>query len=111
MTIAAFIRCEFNNCKLTGCNFIENVLFDIGFIDSNMGYANISMSNLRGIFFNNTSIRSGSLQENKVKNINFKEADLTGTQFFKTSLNGIDLSNSNIDQIAVSLEDIRGAKK
>ena len=28
----------------------------------------------------------------------------------KTSLNGIDLSNSNIDQIAVSLEDIRGAK-
>ena len=75
-----------------------------------MGYANISMSNLRGIFFNNTSIRSGSLQENKVKNINFKEADLTGTQFFKTSLNGIDLSNSNIDQIAVSLEDIKGAK-
>ena len=78
----SFIRCEFNNCKLTGCNFIENVLFDIGFIDSNMGYANISMSNLRGLFFNNTSIRSGSLQENKVKNINFKEADLTGTQFF-----------------------------
>lgn len=106
----SFIRCEFNNCKLTGCNFIENVLFDIGFIDSNMGYANISMSNLRGLFFNNTSIRIGSLQENKVKNINFKEADLTGTQFFKTSLNGIDLSNSNIDQIAVSLEDIRGAK-
>ncbi|EKC53740.1 pentapeptide repeat protein, partial [human gut metagenome] len=32
------------------------------------------------------------------------------TQFFKTSLNGIDLSNSNIDQIAVSLEDIKGAK-
>lgn len=75
----SLIRCEFNNCKLTGCNFIENVLFDIGFIDSNMGYANISMSNLRGIFFNNTSIRSGSLQE-------------------------------NIDQIAVSLEDIKGAK-
>ena len=49
------------------------------------------------------------MQENKVKNINFKEADLTGTQFFKTSLNGIDLSNSNIDQIAVSLEDIRQA--
>ena len=50
------------------------------------------------------------MQENKVKNINFKEADLRGTQFFKTSLSGIDLSNSNIDQIAVSLEDIKGAK-
>ena len=106
----SFIRCEFNNCKLTGCNFIENVLFDIGFIDSNMGYANISTSNLRGILFKNISIRSGSLQENKVKNINFKEADLTGTQFFKTSLNGIDLSNSNIEQIAVSLEDMKGAR-
>lgn len=54
--------------------------------------------------------RNGSLQENKVKNINFKEADLRGTQFFKTSLSGIDLSNSNVDQIAVSLEDIKGAK-
>ena len=74
-----------------------------------MGYANISMSNLRGLFFNNTSIRSGSLQENKVKNINFKEADLTGTQFFKTSLKNIDLSNSQIEGIAISLEDIKGA--
>ena len=79
----SFIRCEFNNCKLTGCDFIEDVLFDIGFIDSNMGYANISMSNLRGIIFNNTSIKSGSLQENKIKNINFKEADLRWNRLIK----------------------------
>ena len=38
-----------------------------------------------------------------------KEVDLTQTQFFKTSLNGIDLSQSIIEGIAVSLEDIRGA--
>ena len=81
----SFIRCEFNNCKLTGCNFIENVLFDIGFIDSNMGYANISMSNLRGIFFNNTSIRSGSLQENKVKNITISDQALFFTMISSAS--------------------------
>ena len=30
-------------------------------------------------------------------------------QFFKTSLKGIDLSDSNIDGIAVSIENIKGA--
>lgn len=35
--------------------------------------------------------------------------DLTQAQFFKTSLRDIDLSNSLIDGIAISLEDIKGA--
>ena len=44
-----------------------------------------------------------------MKKIFFKEADLTQAQFFKTSLNGIDLSDSIIEGIAVSIEDIKGA--
>ena len=39
----------------------------------------------------------------------FENADLTRTQFFKTSLKGIDLSSSRIEQIAISIEDIKGA--
>ena len=44
-----------------------------------------------------------------MKNVHFKKADLTQAQFFKTSLKDIDLSDANIDGIAISIEDIKGA--
>ena len=45
----------------------------------------------------------------KIKNIYFNNANLRQAQFFKTSLKNIDLSNSQIEGIAISLEDIKGA--
>lgn len=105
----SFIRCEFNNCKLTGCNFIENGLYDIGFIDTNMNYTNVSMSSMKNILFKNTMLRNSCFNENETKNIILKEADLTRAQFFKTSLKAVDLSDSIIESIAVSIEDIKGA--
>ena len=44
-----------------------------------------------------------------IKNIYFDEADLSLTQIFKTSFKDIDLSNSTIEGISISLEDIKGA--
>ena len=67
------------------------------------------MTNIKNSLFNKVSLRTSNFQENKIKNMLLKEVDLTQTQFFKTSLNGIDLSQSIIEGIAVSLEDIRGA--
>ena len=49
------------------------------------------------------------LYENFIKNILFKESDLTRAQFLKTSLNGIDFSDSTIEGIIVSIQDIKGA--
>ena len=43
-----------------------------------------------------------------MKNINFEKVDLTQAQFFKTSLKNIDLSDSIIEGIAISIEDIKG---
>ena len=39
----------------------------------------------------------------------FKKADLSQAQFFKTSLKDIDISDANIEGIAISIEDIKGA--
>ena len=63
---------------------------------------------MENILFENTILRNSNFQENKLKNIILKKADLTRTQFFKTNLKGLDLSDSIIDGIIVSLEDIRG---
>ena len=52
---------------------------------------------------------TSNFQENKFKNIVLKNADLTQAQFFKSSLNGIDFSDSLIDGIVVSIEDLKGA--
>ena len=48
-------------------------------------------------------------EENKLKNIYFKNSDLTKIQFYRTSLKNIDLSDANISGISVPLEDIKGA--
>ncbi len=48
-------------------------------------------------------------QENRLKNIILRQTDFTQAQVFKTSLNGIDFSDSIIEGIAVSSEDIKGA--
>ena len=44
-----------------------------------------------------------------LKNVYFDNAELVNAKFFKTSLKDIDLSNSNIEGIATSIEDIKGA--
>lgn len=67
------------------------------------------MASMKNILFKSTTLRNSNFQENKMKNILLKEADLTQAQFFKTSLKGIDFSDSIIEGIAVSLEDVKGA--
>lgn len=49
-----------------------------------MVYSNLSMASMRSILFKNTILRNSNFQENKLKNIIFKESDLTQVQFFKT---------------------------
>ena len=51
------------------------------------------MASIENVFFSNTGLRNSNFQENKLKNIIFKEVDLTQSQFFKTSLKGMYISN------------------
>ena len=59
--------------------------------------------------FNNTLLRNSYFQENKLKDILFEKADLTQAHFYSTSLKNIDLSDSIIEGIAISIENIKGA--
>lgn len=104
-----FVQCEFRNCKMTGCDFSENRFYHVSFVETNANYLNLSMASLENVLFQNTQARNSYFQETKMKQIYFETVDLTQAQFFKTSLNGVDLSSSKIEQIAVSIEDIKGA--
>ena len=35
-----FEHCKFNNCKVSGCNFAENRLYNVEFIETNASYMN-----------------------------------------------------------------------
>ena len=56
-----------------------------------------------------TILKNSYFQETKNKNIYFENSDLTEAQFYKTSLDGVDLSNSKIEKIGITIEDIKGA--
>ena len=94
---------------MTGDNFIDARLYNISFVESNLNYANFTTASIENVSFKDTVLRNSNFQENKFKNIIFKNADLTQSQFFKTSLRNIDLSESIIDGIILSVEDIKGA--
>ena len=94
---------------MTGDSFIDSLLNNVSFTESNLNYANFAMANMENILLDNTILRNSNFQENKFKNIVLKNANLTQAQFFKSSLNGIDFSDSLIDGIVVSIEDLKGA--
>ena len=84
-------------------------MYNIGFIETNANYINLSNVRIENVLFENVQMRNCYFQETKMKNVYFENTDLTQAQFFKTSLKGIDLSNCQIEQIAITIEDIRGA--
>ena len=49
-------------------------------------------------------------QDTNLKNTKFNNIDFTKSQIFKTRLKDIDLSNSKIEGLSTTLEDIKGAK-
>ena len=104
-----FIRCEFNNCKLSGCDMAENRLYNVTVIETNAIYINLAMASIENVLFKDSNLRNSYFQETTAKNIYFENADLTQAQFFKTSLKNVDLSNSIIEGIAITIDDIKGA--
>ena len=104
-----FIRCEFNNCKLSGCDMTENRLYNVTVIETNASYINLAMASIENVLFKDSNLRNSYFQETTAKNIYCENADLTQAQFFKTSLRNVDLSNSIIEGIAITIDDIKGA--
>ena len=60
-----------------------------------------------GLCFRNEE--GGQRNSAKRGNLFFNKADLTQVQFFNTKLKGVDLSNSTIEEMAISIEDVQGA--
>ena len=106
---AHIFRVHFKNCKLFGTNFIDTT-FDNVIIEDSM----CSMSNFTGVKIHNSKIsdsnfKSSNIENSELKNIIIDRVNFSNGRFIKTPLKDIDLSNSNIEEINIDLNCIKGA--
>ena len=102
-------RVHFKNCKLFGTNFIDTTLDNVIIEDSMC-----SMSNFTGVKIHNSKIsdsnfKSSNIENSELKNIIIDRVNFNDSSFIKTPLKDIDLSNSNIEEINIDLNCIKGA--
>lgn len=58
-----FIRCEFNNCKIAGSDFTDARFYNVGIIEANANYINLSMASLERVLFKNTTLKNSYFSE------------------------------------------------
>lgn len=102
-------RVSFKNCKLFGTNFIDTTLDNIVIED-----CMCSMVNFTGVKIHNSKIcdsnfKSSNIETSELKNIIIDRVNFSNSSFIKTPLKDIDLSNSNIEEINIDLNCIKGS--
>lgn len=102
-------RCQFQNCNLVGCDFIQSSIQDVLIIHSKGDYVNFSDSNIRRLEIRSSTLRDGRFVSIQFKDVIFDGIDFQKTEFLNTQLKGIDFSSCNIQDIALTPNDIRGA--
>lgn len=105
---AGFHQVEFRQCKLTGCNFAEAYIKDCLFSGCILDYASFSMSTMKVVHFEESSLRQAEFSELDWQHVKMKDCELTQSQWFNTSLKNMDFSKNRFDTIALSPESIRG---
>lgn len=104
----AIHRVCFDRCNLVGCDFIGSSLSDISIIDSKCNYINFSDSTIKNLLIKDSILKEGRIVNTKLCNIEFDNVDFSMVEFLNTKLGGLDFSNCNINDIGVSVNDIRG---
>ena len=102
-------RACFKNCKLFGTSFIDTTL-DNTIIEDCL----CSMSNFTGVKISNSKIsnsnfKTSNINGSELKNILLDRVNFSNSDFINTSLKDVDLSSSNIEEINIDLNCIKGA--
>jgi uncharacterized protein YjbI with pentapeptide repeats len=111
MSQGYFNRCEFITDKAIGIKLNEAIMKDVGIIESNLEYANLTGVTMNVVELVNSNFTSASIAECKLKNLICSQTEFINTNFFKTPLKGIDFTNCTITGMIVSNEgtELKGA--
>lgn len=103
-----FRRCIFQNCRMTGVDFSACSFSDVKLIRSQCTLMNLNQTKWNRSEWNHCIFQESSLHAVQLKDMNVIECDFVGCEIHRTPLNGIDLSTSNINNIAILPENLRG---
>ena len=106
---AALNRVEFVGCKLLGAALPDATLNHVRLERCNGRYLNLSGSRLRQVRFTECDLTEAALNDCRLDGVAFEGCTLRSTEFSHTPLRGIDLRQSQLGDLRLTVDDLRGA--
>ncbi len=108
MSDCNFRRVLFDTCRMMGTNFSDCVCSDVRIKNCQCAYINLNASQWKISMWENNLFCEGSISDAKLKDLQVKECDFSHCEISHTPLQGIDLSDSEMDGLAVTAESLKG---
>ena len=102
-------RVEFVGCKLLGAALPDATLNHVRLERCNGRYLNLSGSRLRQVRFTECDLTEAALNDCRLDGVAFEGCTLRSTEFSHTPLRGIDLRQSQLGDLRLTVDDLRGA--
>ncbi len=102
-------RVSFKNCKLFGTNFIDTTLDNVVIKDSMCNMANFTGAKIYNSKISDSNFKSSSIETSELKQLILDRVNFGNSVFSNSSLKDVDLSNSNIEEVNIDLNCIKGA--
>lgn len=110
-TRANLTRVQFIDCRLTGAIFAGCYCSNLQLDRCRAPYSNFTQAKLHRVSFTGCDLHEAAIDDCRTDQdaLIFSGCDLTDASLTHTSMNGLDLSDSQIDGIAVTLPELKGA--
>ena len=103
-----FRRVRFENCRMGGADFTECLFSDTEFTASQCRYVNFSASSWKNSVFSDTDFTEGYFSQTSFKTMVIHHCCFDRTEWLHTPMAGLDVSDSSINGIAVTPENLKG---
>ena len=105
-----FHRIAFKDTKLLGTNFAESSIVDAHFDHCIGNYSSFNYASMKLVRFQDSSLIESEFFEVKWKKLDFVTCQLDRMSIMRTNLNGLNLSDSEFESLAVSIDLVKGCK-
>lgn len=105
-----FQRCEFKACRMTGIDFSLSTFTDVSLNGCQCMLSNMNATKWKQVEWLDTNFTDASFYSVKLKEVDVHTCLFNHCEIHETPLAGINLSDSDIDGIAVLAENLKGVK-
>jgi uncharacterized protein YjbI with pentapeptide repeats len=104
-----WLRTQIHNSKLTGLKVNSATMEEILIKDSNSQYLQMRFGKAKHLYFESCNLKGSDFQNTDLSECKFINCDLSDTEFSGCKLIGTDLRGSNLENIRLGVNEIKGA--